>query len=83
MNTELRLEQLERTVQYLSDRTAILDCVVRNARLRSPRLRSALWLLSQRRGGRTRLYHMHKAGTVLRRAIERKQSIGAGDGFRL
>ena len=32
MNTELRLEQLERTVQYLSDRTAILDCVVRNAR---------------------------------------------------
>ena len=32
MNTELRLEQLERTVQYLRDRAAILDCVVRNAR---------------------------------------------------
>ena len=32
MNTETRLEQLERNIQYLMDRTAILDCIARNAR---------------------------------------------------
>lgn len=32
MNSEQRLEQLERSVQYLMDRTAILDCIARNAR---------------------------------------------------
>jgi hypothetical protein len=32
MNSEQRLEQLERKTQYLMDRTAILDCIARNAR---------------------------------------------------
>jgi hypothetical protein len=32
MNTEQRLEQLERNVRYLTDRTQILDCIARNAR---------------------------------------------------
>lgn len=32
MNTDSRLEQLERNIQYLMDRTAILDCIARNAR---------------------------------------------------
>jgi hypothetical protein len=32
MNNESRLEQLERKIQYLTDRTAILDCIARNAR---------------------------------------------------
>jgi len=32
MDTEQRLAQLERQLQYLTDRTAILDCIARNAR---------------------------------------------------
>ena len=32
MTSDERLQQLERNVQYLMDRTAILDCVARNAR---------------------------------------------------
>jgi hypothetical protein len=32
MNTDDRLVQLERKVQHLADRTAILDCIARNAR---------------------------------------------------
>jgi hypothetical protein len=32
MTSEQRLERLERNIQYLMDRTAILDCVARNAR---------------------------------------------------
>jgi hypothetical protein len=32
MSTEQRLEELERKLQYLTDRQAILDCVARNAR---------------------------------------------------
>jgi len=32
VSAETRLEQLERNVQYLMDRTAILDCIARNAR---------------------------------------------------
>lgn len=32
MNTEERLKELERKIQYLTDRQEILDCVARNAR---------------------------------------------------
>ena len=32
MNSEQRLEQLEKQLQYLMDRNAILDCIARNAR---------------------------------------------------
>ncbi|HTV96202.1 MAG TPA: nuclear transport factor 2 family protein [Steroidobacteraceae bacterium] len=32
MDNEQRLAQLERKIQYLTDRTAILDCIARNAR---------------------------------------------------
>jgi SnoaL-like domain len=32
MDTEQRLAQLERQLQYLTDRAAILDCIARNAR---------------------------------------------------
>lgn len=32
MDNETRLAQLERNLQYLMDRTAILDCIARNAR---------------------------------------------------
>jgi len=32
MNTEERLEALERKIQYLTDRQEILDCIARNAR---------------------------------------------------